>query len=89
LLAADEIFGVLRNGEWHELKEVSSRTRLQEFKVELITNFLAEYNFLKLDKKNRKVKLSPQLLRFLKRIEDVEREPIVEQKKREPGPIVL
>jgi len=89
LLAADEIFGVLRNGEWHELKEVSSRTRLQEFKVELITNFLAEYNFLKLDKKNRKVKLSPQLLRFLKRIEDVEREPIVEQKKRELGTIVL
>jgi len=81
LLAMDQILEVLRNGEWHELKEVSAKSRLQESKVELVTSFLAEYDFLKFDKKNNRIKLSPQLLQFLRRIEDVEGEFDVEHKK--------
>jgi len=81
LLAMDRILEVLRNGEWHELKEVSAKSRLQESKVEMITSFLAEYDFLKFDKKNNRIKLSPQMLQFLRRIEDVEGEFDVEHEK--------
>jgi len=81
LLAIDNILEVLRNGEWHELKEIADKTRLHEFKVEIVTSFLAEYDFLELDKKGRKIKLSPQLLLFLKKIEDIELEEAAGKKR--------
>jgi len=62
------------NGEWHGVKEIANRARLQEFKVQLITSFLAEYDFLEFDKNAKKVKLSPQLLLFLRKIGDIDRE---------------
>jgi len=73
LLAVDEILELLKNGEWHGLREIADKTQLREFKVELITSFLAEYDFLEFNKKEKKIKLSPQLLLFLKKIEDIER----------------
>lgn len=76
LLAIDEILELLKNGDWHELKEISNKTHLHKSKVELITSFLAEYDFLELDKKEKKIKLSPQLLHFLKKIEDIEQETV-------------
>jgi len=76
VLAIDEILELLKNGEWHELKQIAKEAQLQEFKVELITSFLAEYDFLEFDKKEKKIKLSPQLLHFLKKIEHAEQETI-------------
>jgi len=73
LLAIDEILDLLKNGEWHGIKEIADKVQLREFKAELITSFLAEYDFLELDKKERKIKLSPQMLLFLKKIESIER----------------
>jgi len=73
LLAIDEILELLKNGEWHKLKEIADKTRLHEFKVELVTSLLAEYDFLKYDKEEKRIKLSPQLLLFLKKIEALER----------------
>lgn len=72
MLPIDEILELLKNGEWHELKEIADKTQLHEFKVELITSFLAEYDFLEFNKKEKKIKLSPELLLFLKSIEDIE-----------------
>lgn len=72
MLAIDEILELLKNGDWHELKEISDKTQLHKSKVELITSFLAEYDFLEFDQKEKKIKLSPQLLHFLKKIEDIE-----------------
>jgi len=72
LLAIDEILDLLRNGEWHGLKEVADRTRLKEVKVEIVTSFLVEYDFLEFDKEEKKIKLSPQLQLFLKKIKDIE-----------------
>jgi DNA-binding IclR family transcriptional regulator len=74
LLAIDEILDLLKNGEWHELKEVAGRTHLREVKVEIISSFLAEYDFLEFDEREKKIKLSPQLRLFLKKIEGVEEE---------------
>ena len=76
MLAIDEILDLLRNGEWHGLKEVADRTRLKEVKVEIVTSFLVEYDFLEFDKEEKKIKLSPQLQLFLKKIEGVEQEVV-------------
>jgi len=72
LLPIDEILAMLRNGGWHGLKEIADKTRLHEFKVKLIASFLAEYDFLEFNKKEKKIKLSPQLLLFLRKIEGID-----------------
>lgn len=74
LPAIDEILELLKNGEWHSLEEVTDKTQLQGSKVKLITSFLAEYEFLETNKKEKKIKLSPGLLLFLKKIENIETE---------------
>jgi DNA-binding IclR family transcriptional regulator len=68
----DEILDVLKNGKWHNLKEISEKTHLQGLKVELLTQFLAEYDFIELNKKEHKTKLTPSLLGFLRKIQDIE-----------------
>lgn len=78
MLAIDEILEVLRNGKWHDLKEVTEKTGLHEVKVKLITSFLAEYDFVQRDPTSSMVKLAPQLRSFLKKIQDLEREETIE-----------
>jgi len=68
----DEILDVLKNGKWHNLKEISEKTQLQGLKVELLTEFLAEYDFIELDKKEQKTRLAPPLFNFLRKIRDLE-----------------
>jgi len=48
--------------------------RLNSFKVENVTKFLAKYNFVKLDEAEQKVKLDSPMNRFLKRIRQLENE---------------
>lgn len=74
LITIDEILALLRNGEWHGVKEIAAKSRLQESKVELITSFLAKYDFLEFDKEEKRVKLSPQLRLFLSKIDDIDRD---------------
>jgi len=68
----DEILDMLENGKWHNLKEISEKTHLQGLKVELLTEFLAEYDFIELNKKEHKTRLAPPLLDFLRKIRDFE-----------------
>jgi len=68
----DEILDVLKNGKWHDLKEISEKTQLRGLKVELLTEFLAEYDFIELDKKEHKTRLAPPLFNFLRKIRDLE-----------------
>ncbi len=75
MLAIDKVLELLRNGQWHNIREIAEKTRMHEFKVELITSFLVEYDFLELDKEEKKIKLSPQLQLFLNKIEDIEHGP--------------
>jgi len=69
----DEILDVLKNGKWHDLKEISEKTKLHELKVELLANFLAEYDFIELDKKEHKTRLKTPLLDFLRKVRDLEK----------------
>jgi len=72
LTIVDEIFYTLQNGKWHDLEEVSEKTQLSVFNLELLTNFLAEYEFIELDRKKQRTRLTPPLLNFIREIQDDE-----------------
>ena len=68
----DTILELLGDGLWHELSEITEKSQLETFKVELVTSFLAEYSFVVLNKEQRKTKLTPTLYRFLNNIQRIE-----------------
>lgn len=63
----DNVIELLKDGKWHYLEELSQKTKLHEFKLAVLFDFLADYSFLKLDKTDRKAKLSKVFLEFLKK----------------------
>ena len=73
-MPTEAILQLLENGKWHNLKDIEQKTHLDSFKVENITEFLAIYNFIKLDKTKQKVKLDPPTNKFLKKIRQLENE---------------
>ena len=70
----DDILKLLENGKWHDLKEIEKKTQLHDFNFTSITKFLAQYNFIKLDKEEKKAKLEPSTQDFLKKIRQLEGE---------------
>ena len=66
--AIDEILELLEDGKWHDIKEVMKKSNLQEFKVEMICDFLAEYAFIDFNKEQKKAKFTPTPLKFLREI---------------------
>jgi DNA-binding IclR family transcriptional regulator len=73
-MPTDTILRLLENGKWHYLKDIEEKTHLNSGKVENVTKFLANYNFVKLDEAKQKVKLDPPTNRFLKRLRQLENE---------------
>lgn len=63
----DKIINLLQDGKWHTIKELSQKSRVHDFKIEMLTDFLADYSFVKLDKKEGKAKLSESFAEFLKK----------------------
>ena len=78
--AIDKILEALRNGDWHEIGEITQRLQIRESQVELISSFLATYDFLEFDRKSKRIRLSPQLQRFLGKITKVEGEEASKKK---------
>ncbi len=72
MLVIDKILDAIHNGEWHEIKEITGKTKLKESQIELISGFLAAYDFLELDRKSKRIRLSPQLQHFLAKIHEIE-----------------
>jgi hypothetical protein len=70
----DEILWLLRDGEWHDLKEITENVAWSKFKVKIAINFLGEYDFIQLNKKEEKIRLQPSILKFLENIQRIERE---------------
>jgi DNA-binding IclR family transcriptional regulator len=70
LSVADEILDVLKNGEWHWIHEISEKTQLSVFKLELLIKFLAKYKFIELDKTKQRTKLTPPLVSFIRKIQN-------------------
>ena len=71
-MPADTILELLENGKWHYLKEIEEKTHLNNSKVEMVTKFLATYNFVKLDEIKHRVKINPPTNKFLKKIRKLE-----------------
>ena len=67
--AIEEILELLKDGKWHDLNEIIKETRLTRSRLEKITNFLAEYNFIQLDKEAQKARVTPPTQSFLKKIQ--------------------
>jgi len=67
------ILELLEDGKWHSLIKISDKSGLHEFKLEIVTNFLAEYNFIELDKDKQKTRLAASVADFLKKIKHIEK----------------
>lgn len=78
----DEVISILYNGDWHRLAEVAERTGTQESKVELISSFLSTYDFLKFDKRTKRIKLSNELHEFLEKITEIEQKEVAQKNNR-------
>ncbi len=68
----DTILQLLENGKWHHLKDIEEKTQLTTHKVKSITDFLAKFNFVKLDDMEKNVKLNLPTRKFLKKIRQIE-----------------
>jgi hypothetical protein len=75
----DDILKLLEDGKWHDMKEVTDNSRLHDLKVEMIMNFLSEYDFVELDKKRQKAKLTSSLCKFVRKIKIIEEKEAVKE----------
>ena len=55
--AIDRTLEIIKNGEWHSLDAVINELRLPKKMVERILRFLAEFEFIRLDEEEQKVKI--------------------------------
>ncbi len=65
---------LLKDGNWHDLREITKKCSSNELRVEMIVNFLSKYDFMELDKKGRKARLRPLMLEFIDEIQHVREE---------------
>jgi len=65
--AIDQVLELLKDGNWHKLNEIAKQSGLQQPKLKAIVNFLAEYEFIYVDKEQQKAKLTHSVLKFLKK----------------------
>ena len=61
----DDVLEILEDGRWHDVREAVKKSGLNESKAEAVLGFLAEYNFITLNKEQQKVKLTSTMLKFL------------------------
>jgi DNA-binding IclR family transcriptional regulator len=72
--AIDEILWLLKDGKWHKLEEITKNLALPKIKAELAVSFLAEYDFIQLNKISGRAKLQPSTLEFVNEIQQLETE---------------
>ena len=70
----DEVLYLLKDGKWHNIKEIAEKTELPENKAEAILEFLNDYDFIQLNETNKKTKLKPSTAKFIKEIQQLEKE---------------
>jgi len=74
LWVIDEILMLLKDGNWHDLREITKKCSLNELKAEMIVSFLSKYDFMELNKKGRKARLRPLMLEFINEIQRIKEE---------------
>jgi hypothetical protein len=68
---------MLKDGNWHDLSQIAKKSSSNELRLKIITSFLSEYDFIKLDKKGRKAKLHSLMLEFINEIQCIRIEETV------------
>jgi len=75
--AVDDVLDVLREGKWHTIEDIETKCRdLNENQVELILSFLEQAGFVERRRKrwslkSRMARLTPRMLGFLQRLEEL------------------
>jgi len=77
LWVTDEVLQLLRDGKWHDLRDIIKKCSKPESKVEITISFLSEYGFIEVNKKRRKARLRPLMLEFFDEIQRLEKEPVL------------
>ncbi|UCE57532.1 MAG: hypothetical protein JSW19_04040 [Candidatus Bathyarchaeota archaeon] len=70
----DDVLKLLENGDWHDLEEIEKKIQLPSLDTASVTDFLAQYDFIKLDKERKKAKIDSSTQIFLKKIRRLEDE---------------
>jgi hypothetical protein len=66
----DKLLEALTDGKWHTLEEIVQKTGIEEYRAKLVISFLQQFQFIQIDKKNGKIKLSTLTRRFLEKLGD-------------------
>ena len=74
LLTIDEMLWSLKDGKWHNLTEIIEKSPLPQPITKMALNFLQEFNFIQIDEKEGKAKLSPPMFNFIDEIQRIEKE---------------
>ena len=72
----DRILWLLKDGKWHDLKEITEKVSLPRFKAEIAVSFLSEYDFIQFGETARIVRLRPSMLEFFDEIQRIEKEAL-------------
>jgi DNA-binding IclR family transcriptional regulator len=62
----EQVLRLLRDERWHEINEIAEQTRLANFKMQIIIEFLSRYRFIRLDRRSGKIRISHSLARFFR-----------------------
>lgn len=65
----DEVLRALSDGEWHLVSELAESLRASVEEVEEVVRFMSRYGLAVYDEKEKRVKLSEEVLRFLRELE--------------------
>ena len=83
LSVIDEILWLLKDGSWHNLKEIIDKCSAPESKAKMAVSFLWEYDFIELNENRQKARLRTLALSFIDEIQRVEKEEALSHKGRE------
>ena len=60
------ILEILKDGKWHSIKEIEEKTKLHEFKLQMIIDFLTNFNFVEKKKDCKEIKATQEFLKIIK-----------------------
>jgi hypothetical protein len=74
--AIDEILFLLKDGNWHTLKEITEKIAISEAQLKKVAVFLKEYEFVKLNEETEDLKIQPTIRKFIEEIELIEQKAL-------------
>ena len=61
----DDVVDLLKDGEWHNLKDLAKNLKLTQKKLQQIIQFLKTLDLIKLDEKQEKALINPELKQLI------------------------